>query len=292
VTLEGELANANGAVYEFRPTKGIATPLYSFHGQPDGKMPQGQLVSGNGMLYGTTTFGGTSNYGTAFSVNPTTGAETVLYSFTLQTGYEPTSLIYQDGMLYGVAYYGGPSASRGVDGFGTVFKINPASGAATVLYAFTDGADGEYPNHLIYRDGLLYATTAGESTGNGTTLIWGTIDSVSPQTGAQTVIYSFKGGTDGSGPGALAARGDALYGTTLLGGTSGGVDGTGFGTLFKLDLATGAKTLLHKFTGGADGANPEALAYEGGAFYGTTRYGGNLSACDNTGCGTVFKFAP
>src|SRR6202035_5498967 len=62
--------------------------LYSFAGPPgDGTEPLAGLIDVDGMLYGTTIYGGASTTcgsegcGTVFSVNPTTGAETVLYSF-------------------------------------------------------------------------------------------------------------------------------------------------------------------------------------------------------------------
>ena len=43
--------------------------LYSFKGQPDGSNPQASVVIGkNGVLYGTTYSGGTSNLGTVFQL--------------------------------------------------------------------------------------------------------------------------------------------------------------------------------------------------------------------------------
>jgi len=61
-----------------------------------------------------------------------------------------------------------------------------------------------------------------------------------------------------------------------------------------LDDAFANKTdSLHAFTG-PDGAGSEArlVADEAGNIYGTTRSGGDFSACDGDGCGTVFKLAP
>src|ERR1700719_222189 len=60
--------------------------LHSFAGPPgDGTEPLAGLINVNGTLYGTTIYGGAScgsgGCGTVFSVDPTTGAETVLYSF-------------------------------------------------------------------------------------------------------------------------------------------------------------------------------------------------------------------
>lgn len=102
-----------------------------------------------------------------------------------------------------------------------------------------------------------------------------------------TVLYNFKGGTDGANPEAglvMDAKGN-LYGTTVDGGTGCASSG-GCGTVFKL---TGKKeTVLHRFTGSPDGANPSGglILDAEGNLYGVT-YGGG----DN-GCGTVFKVTP
>ena len=97
-----------------------------------------------------------------------------------------------------------------------------------------------------------------------------------------TLLYSFKGGTDGDAPvaGLLRDAAGNLYGTTFYGGTSSN------GTVFKLD-ATGTETVLYSFTGGADGGNPQGglIRDAAGNFYGTTYYGG-IPTCQ---CGTVFK---
>jgi uncharacterized repeat protein (TIGR03803 family) len=104
--------------------------------------------------------------------------------------------------------------------------------------------------------------------------------SAQAQTYTESVLYSFKGGTDGANPGAglvLDAQAN-LYGTTINGGAS------NLGTVFKLDTA-GTETVLHSFTRIPDGANPQAALVRDaqGNLYGTTSLGGAL------GRGTVFK---
>jgi len=65
-----------GTVYKLVPpqTAGGAwteVTLYSFAGQPsDGSTPLGELLMVNGMLYGTTSLGGSENSGTIFAVSP------------------------------------------------------------------------------------------------------------------------------------------------------------------------------------------------------------------------------
>jgi uncharacterized repeat protein (TIGR03803 family) len=119
--------------------------------------------------------------------------------------------------------------------------------------------------------GTLYGTTYGNpAIGNGT------VFSVTPS-GTETVLYSFKGGSDGAGPRAgLLEFNGLLYGTTLGG-------GNGNGTVFNVTLA-GTETVVHSFQGGSDGKDPQAaLINVHGTLYGTTIYGGAY------GAGTVFK---
>jgi len=100
-------------------------------------------------------------------------------------------------------------------------------------------------------------------------------------TQAQTysALYTFQGGTDGSGPRAGLIRDGAgnLYGTTFAG------DLNNDGVVFKVS-ATGTEKLLHSFDG-ADGSEPWSplIRDSSGNFYGTT-YSGGIS-----GFGEVFK---
>src|SRR5271155_2101682 len=73
--------------------------LHRFLG-PDGANPSAGLISANGLLYGTTAYGGPSGDGTVFSIDPASGAETVLYSFSLPDGAVPKgSLVYYRSLL-------------------------------------------------------------------------------------------------------------------------------------------------------------------------------------------------
>jgi uncharacterized repeat protein (TIGR03803 family) len=158
-----------GTVYSLDPNTGAETILHSFTGSPDGRSPEAGLIEVNGILYGTTFWGGGTGCtigngcGTVFSLDLSTGTETVLYTFCSQTncadGAEPAaSLIAVNGTLYGTTQTGG----AGKDG--TVFSIDPTTGAETVLYSFCSQlncADGANPGaSLIAMNGKLYGTTA------------------------------------------------------------------------------------------------------------------------------------
>jgi uncharacterized repeat protein (TIGR03803 family) len=115
---------------------------------------------------------------------------------------------------------------------------------------------------------------------NGCTSGCGTVFKVD-QTGKETRLYEFIGGSDGANPFSALTRDSAgnLYGTASGGGAS------GFGVVFKLDT-TGKQTVLHSFAGGSgDGQYPFAgvIRDAAGNLYGTTQNGGASNF------GTVFK---
>ncbi len=83
----------------------------------DGRVPDAALSAVNGRLYGTTSAGGTDNYGTLFSVT-TNGVESVIYRFTGKPdGAHPQAALTDlGGVLYGTTVGGGTL------GEGTVFR--------------------------------------------------------------------------------------------------------------------------------------------------------------------------
>jgi uncharacterized repeat protein (TIGR03803 family) len=248
--------------------------LYSFGGEShDAENPDAGLIDVSGTFYSTTFDGGTSDYGTVFSVTAS-GKEAVLHSFPSGSGdgeYPWTAgLLNVGGTLYGTTHEGG-TYGYGSDTYGTVFSITP-SGKETVLHSFGGSGDGRYPKApLIDVKGKLYGTTtSGGANGEGTVFAITT-------SGKETVVYSFKNPPDGESPDApLTAVNGTLYGTT----TSGGA--VGAGTLFAITTA-GKETVLHSFGTYPDGGSPLAgLVDVKGTLYGTTADGGEKDD------GTVF----
>ena len=280
-------AHNNGMVYKLAPS-GTETILYSFV-ISNGSQPTGTpVLDSQGNIYGTTTSGGAhQNQGTVYQVTPG-GVETVLYSFTKKGGYAPTGDLIRDerGNLYGTAAQGGLVTAECPLGCGTVFKLSP-SGTETVLYQFMGGADGAGPFGGLVADqqGNFYGTTSA-----GGTLNFGAVFKLTPA-GVESVLYSFKSGTDGRNPYGrltLDAKGN-LYGATEHGGgsTNPACFGNGCGVIFKVTPA-GKEKVLHAFSGGADGGTPNGgLAFDSlGNLFGTTFVDGVFNS------GTLFKVSP
>lgn len=161
-----------GTVYKFNVSSLALTSLYSFQGFPnDGQMPLGGVIRDSaGNLYGSTYQGGSDDAGVVFVVSPS-GKEMVLYAFTGEAdGSELVGSLIRDahGNLYGTAASGGlRQCFGGLEGCGTVYKVDP-SGNETTLYTFTGGSDGGSPQAGLMEDGKgnAYGTTyVGGNTG-------------------------------------------------------------------------------------------------------------------------------
>jgi uncharacterized repeat protein (TIGR03803 family) len=275
-----------GTVFKLAPD-GTETVLYAFQGGSDGFQPVSNIVMDqSGNLYGTTAAGWTYNSdcgspgcGTVFEVQPD-GTKNTLYLFQGGTdGAVPIGPLIADsaGNLYGTTL-GGGGCSFDQLGCGTVFEVTP-NGQESILYAFQEGAGGQGPLGGVIMDstGNLYGTTQFA----GTAACCGVVFEIPAGGGSENVLYSFRGGSDGSNPmaGVIMDPKGNLYGTTEIGGGSGkGCKyiqfGAGCGTVFKL-TPEGKEKVLFAFSL-KYGQLPEArlLLGKNGTLYGTTTQGG------------------
>ncbi len=260
-TTEGGLAYV-GSVYSINPKTGAEMTLYTFKGGADGGFPNGALLISNGLLYGAAASGGSTNNGALFSIDPTTGTETTLYSFSGGSdGAVPNGgLLNVNGILYGT------TSAGGTYGAGTIFKFDPSSNTLMTVYTFTFGNDGGLPQSgLIALGKLLYGTTE-----VGGAFFAGNVFSFDPSTSTETSLYPFTGGADGYFPKShLVAIGGNLYGTTVYGGTQEPqCYGLGCGVVYEVNPSTGAESVVHAFSG-SDGVFPtQALTVVGKTLYG------------------------
>jgi len=281
--LSCQSCNGCGVVFKVTPT-GQETVLYRFTGTGgDGYTPGGRLIADpSGNLYGTTIYGGSSNFGIVFKLDRT-GKETILHSFTNTAGdgIHPFAGLVRDssGNLYGTTTSGGSGDT------GIVFRLDVA-GNETIIYSFgpVSSGDGATPESDMIRDaqGNFYGA-AGNGGLSNCLGGCGVLYKIDPL-GHETILYAFTGAADGYFPESVLVRDGAgnLYGTSTYGGNC-------FlcGTIFRLTPA-GKETVLHNFTGKPDGAYPDTsgLAAIKGSGYGTTYEGGTFNA------GTIYRISP
>jgi uncharacterized repeat protein (TIGR03803 family) len=159
-----------------------------------------------------------------------------------------------------------------------------ATARERVIYSF--GGNGTTVDGILTFDkkGRLYGIAYSEGT-NENGVVFELIPAIGQWT--RTDLYSFLGGSDGSGPraGVIFDNAGNLYGVTSAGGSGNS------GTVFELtpDQHGGwTETILYSFTGGGDGAAPDSILIfdEAGNLYGTTASGGS------GGNGIVFELSP
>ena len=228
--------NGRGTIFKLTPAGGFSNIVHFTNntGNAKGADCEAQVIeTSDGLLYGTTSGGGASGFGTVFKVTKA-GALTTLVEFGVGTnnGRSPVAAVTQgiDGSFYGTTQAGGIWGS----GYGTLFKVT-SGGVFTNIADFSSDAPptfGTRPVSGLFRapDGNLYGATVGL----GQPSDFGTIYRLTPA-GVLTNIVLFTGdGTQanaGSGPNmplfTMGPDGN-LYGTTGAGGPR------GYGTIFRL----------------------------------------------------------
>jgi len=258
--------NTNGS--GFATLHFFTAPVGAFRTNSNGANPSGGLVLSGDTLYGTAQNGGSSGFGTVFSVSTNGTDFTNLHSCTGDTndGNPMAALVLSSNTLFGTTY-------GADDHFGTVFAINTDGTGFTNLYNFTDGSDGANPvAGLTLSSNTLYGTAQLGGSGKGT------IFSINTDGTGFTTLHEFEGGSDGRLPKAgLVLSSNTLYGTAIRGGN------WDDGTVFAVDTDGGNFTTLYSFSGGGDGELPLAgLVLSANTVYGTTFLSAN-------GTGVVFS---
>ncbi len=266
--------------------------IYSFNQNAVGAVPNaGVTLDRNGNVYGTNYFYGTA-YGTVYKLTNRNGVwmPTVLYTFQGgMDGANPASRVVfgSDGALYGTTSQGGGNGCFSQNGCGTVFKLTPPATACktsicpwneTVLYRFTNGADGAIPEYgdLIFDSaGSIYGTTSGSNTSFGSVYKL----TNSGGTWTETTLWTFTGGSDGEFPlgGVVFDHAGNLYGSTNT-------------NVFELSPSDGGwmETVIQTFNGMNEGFSSEAgvVFDRAGNLYGSVDIEGP------GGNGSIFQLTP
>ena len=267
--------------------------IHDFNGA-DGSGPGAGLSLGpQGDLFGMTPTGGAYGFGVVYRLHPNGDGSwdfAVIHDFTGGAdgagGSKGRLLPDATGHLYGVATAGG------TNGNGVAFKLTRRQSGAwklIPLYEFKGEPDAGFPYGALSfgPDGALYGTTYYDGQFD-----LGSVYRLTHAGGSwsEQVLYSFAGGTDGSGSisNVLFDQAGNLYGTT----SEGGDPSCGCGVIFRLSPqqdGSWVETVMHAFTGAPDDG---ASAYDGmvggsnGAFFGATVHGGDDDE------GAVYRFSP
>jgi uncharacterized repeat protein (TIGR03803 family) len=249
----------------------VPVALHSFTGS-DGSNPNGLIEAQDGYLYGTTSTGGSSNFGTVFRLSKDGKTMTVLKSFAGGTdGSSPTGLVQgADGNLYGTTAFGGSTtglcfnSTGSTDiGCGTVFEIS-TSGSYSSLHSLNGVSEGAFPNSLIVgSNGTLYGSALACNNNNSTTCsaypwTYGVLFSVAPGQNSSNIFQVLKNSVFSSQfyfPNSLLQGSDGnLYGTAQIGGNStcltlpGSGEPLGCGVVFEYVLATNTLSAVCSLT--------------------------------------------
>jgi uncharacterized repeat protein (TIGR03803 family) len=292
-----------GVVFQLVPTSTgwSENVLYNFTGGRDGSGPNALVFGPDGNLYGTAKNGGNMNCpsgcGTVFQLKPMSGgwALNVVHSFIGRSdGHDPVGVIFDSaGNIYGTTLYGGPSD------VGVVYKLTPSSGSAwleTVLYSFTGGKDGSYPNPQLVVDtsGNVFGTTLYGGVAPGLRGFGEAFELSPTSTGwKRTMIAAFIG-SGANQPGSYPQFGVISDGAGNLYGVTSGGDGD-FGNVYRMEPSPlGGRwqfKVLHFLGTNANGSYPMSLVRDSaGNLYSAGPTGGTGSC--PSGCGTLFRLQP
>ncbi len=272
-----------GTIFEYDVTTNTLTKKLDFFFDPatgkglNGMVPASNFtLSGNGLLYSTTSQGGLAGGGVIFEYNISTNSYTKKIDFnSAPSGVYPFGGLVRaaNGRFYGMTQIGGASDE------GALFEFNPNGNVYTKRHDFsstsgnyTTGSLAEAPN------GKLYGMTP-----NAGSFDRGTLFEFDPATNTFTKKIDFDYNSNGSEPqgSLLLASNNKFYGMTNSGGQ------TGDGVLFEYDPATGTLTSKVEFEYNT-GSEPygDLIQATNGKLYGMTREGGD----NGNASGTLFEY--
>ncbi len=266
-----------GTLFEYKLSMDSLVKHVDFDGSVKGRNPFGSLCyASNGLLYGMTYQGGTNNFGTFFSFNPSSNVFSVKFDFNGSVlGSNPygTPIEFTNKHLYALTYLGGSS------NFGTLIDYDPAADTCVKHHDFVSGLDGRNPQgNLTIHNGQLYGLTPFGGSSNA-----GIIFTFNPSTLIYSKQLDMPGGKNGfNSYGTLTYNGSVFYGCTYQGGN------ISSGVVFKFAPSNNAYTKIIDFNSAKNGASPFSglIKAKNGKYYGTTIDGGE------THDGVLFEYDP
>ncbi len=280
------------------------TTLYTFSDRARGVAPDSSVaVDKNGVLYGTTAFGGTDDSGVLFSVTPPASpggvwTEAVLYNFpgngTIRAGTGAPVIVDNSGIVYGAITGDIPGAGNGSIN-GGIYSLTPPSapGGAWRHTTLCSYRPLEGPQSIAMGKGkVIYAITSEDGAN-----LDGFVSSCAPPSQAgqgwtSTVLYNLPAGGDtGLSSNIAVSKSGTLY-------TASNATFSTGGSVFSLKPPASpggawTETTLYGFPGFDNGANTAGLVIGNGVLYGATSIGGS-GTCEGIqpGCGVAFELTP
>jgi uncharacterized repeat protein (TIGR03803 family) len=165
-------ANNKGTIFEVVAGSGKVTNLASFDGTHGSEPLAGLILDTKGNLFGTTSAGGTNDFGTVFELRAGADTVTTLVNFNQANGASPLGSLISDGHghLFGTTEGGGTA------GEGTVFELTvvhlpgdfnldgrvTSADLPVMLQALTDLNTFQADNKLSAEDLLTIGDTNGD----------------------------------------------------------------------------------------------------------------------------------
>jgi uncharacterized repeat protein (TIGR03803 family) len=278
---------SDGVIFEYDIATATYTKKAEFNNdeKQNGREPMGSLMQAkDGMLYGMSYIGGSSNVGVLYKYDPATSTLSKEFDFHgAVNGNAPVSALTlaSDNMLYGVTQLGG------INNAGAIYQYDPTFNVYKKKFDFDAKVSGSTPTGTLLQasDGKFYGTCAyGGSHDKGVLFQFDAV------TNAFAVKQEFDGLNGASPTGELIQAGDGkIYGMTVEGGT------TEDGVLFQFDPVTSNYVKKFDFNSTGSGKYPTGGLTKGddGKLYGITTAGGvNTTADLIDGLGVLFQYDP
>ncbi|HEV7782597.1 MAG TPA: choice-of-anchor tandem repeat GloVer-containing protein [Chitinophagaceae bacterium] len=236
-----------------------------------------EMIPFGGKLYGTTSRGGTDNFGTIFEYDPVTNIYTRKFDFgpnLSATGGTPKgSLLLYNSKFYGLA------SEFGVSGGGCIFEWDPVTNVYKKRYDFNGSAGSNPQNSLRLLNGKMYGTTAQGGVSNiGAVFEW------DPITNNCSNLYELTGPNGWGFYNNVTVYNNKIYCMSQQGAAN------GYGALYVIDpsLPVGSNTTIIKHFDAASGgtSNNNEMIVHNNKLYGCLHQGGTNSQ------GSLFELDP
>ena len=136
-------------------TNNIVQTIYNFPITSSSQTNPNQIIlsTDKNTIYGTTYYGGNTNYGTLYSITIATSTYNLIHSFTSSYFNPIGTLIQKDSLLYGVTY------NSSAPNYGVLFTYNLTTPTVIPIILYSFSANSYNPTNLQINVDSLYIPT-------------------------------------------------------------------------------------------------------------------------------------